>query len=356
MPKITFSNSNNVFFQSLKGSVDNYFRSNKLKKTGNWELYLKTWIMIPGALGLYIFLLSGHYNRITGILTAIFLALTLVGIAFNVMHDACHGSYSGRKWVNNVMGLTMNALGANAFIWKVKHNILHHTYTNIDGLDDDIANGPLLRQCTTQKWMPMHRFQFLYMFILYGISTLSWMLRTDFKWYFTRKINNTRINKIDPGQHLLFWVSKLLYALFYIAVPIYFLGWRPWLAGFLIVHFTMGLTLTVVFQLAHMVEKTSFAIADEAPNVINTEWAIHEVKTTADFATDNRITSWLVGGLNFQIEHHLFPQISHVHYSAISKIVREQCKLFGLPYNCYPSTWQALYSHVRLMKKLGNRN
>jgi linoleoyl-CoA desaturase len=353
MPKITFSNSNNVFFQSLKGSVDNYFSSNKLKKTGNWELYLKTWIMIPAALGLYIYLLSDHYNPVTGILTCVFLALTLVGIAFNVMHDACHGSYSGKKWVNSVMGLTMNALGANAFIWKVKHNIIHHTYTNIDGLDDDIANGPLLRQCTTQKWMPMHRFQFLYMFILYGVSTLSWMLRTDFKWYFTRKINNTRINKIDPGQHVLFWVSKLLYVLFYIAAPIYFLGWRPWLAGFLIVHFTMGLTLTVVFQLAHMVEKTTFAIADEAPKVIDTEWAIHEIKTTADFATGNRITSWLVGGLNFQIEHHLFPQISHVHYFAISKIVREQCELFGLPYNCYRSTWQALYSHVRLMKRLG---
>jgi linoleoyl-CoA desaturase len=311
--------------------------------------------MIPGALGLYIFLLSGQYTPGAGILMAVLLALILVGIAFNVMHDACHGSYSGKKWVNSVMGLTMNALGSNAFIWKIKHNIIHHTFTNIDGLDDDIANGPLLRQCTSQKWMPMHRFQFLYMFILYGISTLSWMLRTDFKWYFTRKINNTRINKIAPGQHVLFWASKLLYAFFYIAAPIYFLGWRPWLTGFLIVHFTMGLTLTIVFQLAHMVEKTSFATAGEVPKVIDSEWAVHEVKTTADFATDNRIVSWLVGGLNFQIEHHLFPQISHVHYFALSKIVRRKCEAFGLPYNSYRSTWQALYSHVRLMKKLGRQ-
>ena len=154
-------------------------------------------------------------------------------------------------------------------------------------------------------------------------------------------------------QHILFWASKLLYAFFYIAVAIYFLGWRPWLAGFLISHLTMGVTLTVVFQLAHMVEKTTFALAEETPKVIDSEWAIHEIKTTANFATGSRIVSWLVGGLNFQIEHHLFPQISHVHYFAISKIVREQCELFGLPYNCYRSTWQALYSHVRLMKRLG---
>lgn len=356
MPQMTFNNSNNVFFQSVKRSVDSYFKSRNLEKTGNWELYLKTWIFIPFALGLYVYLLSGHYSAVLGILASFFLGLVLVCIAFNVMHDACHGSYSKKRWVNGIMGMTMNGLGSNAFIWKIKHNIIHHTFTNIDGLDDDIANGPLLRQCTTQKWMPMHRYQFLYMFVLYSISTLSWMLRTDFRWYFNRKINNTEIRKIDPVQHVIFWGSKLLYAFFYVLVPIYFLGWQPWLTGFLIIHLTMGLVLSVVFQLAHMVEKTTFAIADGVHKVIDSEWAIHEVMTTSDFAPENRIVSWLVGGLNFQIEHHLFPQISHVHYFALSKIVRQQCERFGLPYNYYPSAREALYSHVRLMKRLGRKN
>ena len=356
MPKITFNNSNNIFFQSVKRSVDGYFRSKNLERTGNCRLYLKTWILIPGALALYIYLLSGRYSSAVGVLASFFLGLMLVCIAFNVMHDACHGSYSGKKWVNSIMGLTMNGLGSNAFIWKIKHNIIHHTFTNIDGVDDDIANGPLLRQCATQKWMPMHRFQFLYMFVLYSLSTLSWMLRTDFRWYFTRKINNTLIRRIDPGQHLLFWASKVLYAFFYVAVPIYFLGWQPWLTGFLIIHFTMGLTLTVVFQLAHMVEKATVVLAEDSPKIIESEWAIHEVKTTADFATGNRVISWLVGGLNFQIEHHLFPQVSHIHYFALSKIVREQCELFGVPYNNYPSAWQALHSHIRLMKRLGSEH
>src|SRR5579859_7692179 len=229
MPTVTFNNSNNTFFRSVKSSVDAYFKTQNLKRTGNWKLYVKALTLIPAALAIYIFLLSGHYTSLLGILASIFLGLTLVCIAFNVMHDACHNSFSEKRWVNNIMGLTMNALGSNAFIWKIKHNIIHHTFTNIDGLDDDIANGPLLRQCTTQKWMPMHRFQFVYMFFLYAVSTLSWMLRTDFTWYFTRKINNTRIAKINPGQHVVFWASKLLYAFFYIAVPIYFLGWQPWL-------------------------------------------------------------------------------------------------------------------------------
>lgn len=356
MSKITFNNSDNTFFQSVKRSVDIYFKTQKLKRTGNWRLYLKAWILIPAAIGIYLFLLLGHYTGLMGILASVFLGLTLVCIAFNVMHDACHSSYSGKKWINNIMGLSMNALGSNAFLWKIKHNIIHHTFTNIDGIDDDIANGPLLRQCVTQKWLPMHRFQFLYMFVLYSFSTLSWMLRYDYVIYFTKKINSTTINRIDLKQHVIFWASKLFYAFFYMLMPIYFLGWQPWLIGFLIVHITMGLTLSVVFQLAHVVEKTAFDVAGETRRVIDSEWAVHEIRTTADFAPENRIISWLVGGLNFQLEHHLFPQISHIHYPAISKIVRQQCELFGLPYNYYPTAWQAIYSHIRLMRKLGYRN
>jgi linoleoyl-CoA desaturase len=154
---------------------------------------------------------------------------------------------------------------------------------------------------------------------------------------------------------MIFWVSKALYTFFYVLLPIYILGWQPWLIGFLIIHSVMGLSLSTVFQLAHMVEKTDFVVAEGPHKRIDSEWAIHEIRTTADFAPGNRVISWMVGGLNFQIEHHLFPQISHIHYPALSKIVRQECELFGLPYNCYPSTREALYSHARLMKKLGNR-
>ena len=258
-------------------------------------------ILIPyGPCCLYLFLLSQAITTgLVGVLLSVMLGLILVCIAFNVMHDACHGSYSSKKWVNGLMALSMNALGSNAFIWKIKHNIIHHTYTNIDGIDDDIANGPFLRQCASQKWMPMHRFQFLYMFILYSLSTLFWMMGTDFYKYFSKKIHTTAINKIDLKEHIIFWLSKLLYGFFYVALPIYFIGWQSWLIGFLIIHLTMGLILSIVFQLAHVVEKTSFDRVEENARVINTEWAVHEIKTTADFAAKNKIISWFVGGLNF---------------------------------------------------------
>ncbi len=354
MAKVTFKNNERVFFPSLKKSVDHYFISKGLKKTGNWKLYHKAAILFPLAIAIYCFLLWGSYSAFAGVLLSFLMGLTLVSIAFNIMHDACHGSFSSRKWVNDIMSYTMNALGSNSFIWKVKHNVIHHTYTNVDGLDDDIAKNPALRMAPTQKWVGVHRFQHVYMFLLYALSTILWLLFTDFIKYFNKKIVVTEM-KMSTKDHVIFWVSKSLYIFFYAVVPIIFVGWGAWLTGFLIVHFTMGLTLSVVFQLAHVVEKTEFEVTAEHPKMIDSEWALHELKTTANFAPRNKAISWFVGGLNYQVEHHLFPRISHIHYPAISSIVQEHCKKFNMPYHYYQKMTEAIISHVRVMKRLGNK-
>lgn len=354
MAKVSFNNSQRAFYASLKKSVDQYFIKNGIKKTGNWKLYHKAVILFPLAIGLYLFLLFGAYKAALGIGLTFLLGLTLVSIAFNVMHDACHGSFSSKKWVNDVMSYTMNALGSNSFIWKVKHNVVHHTYTNVDGIDDDIAKNPALRMAPTQKWVAAHRFQHVYMFVLYALSTILWLLMTDFIKYFNKKIVVTEM-KMTLKDHIIFWLSKGLYIFFYAVVPIIFVGWSAWLTGFLIVHVTMGLTLSIVFQLAHVVEKTGFETAGEEAKVLDTDWAVHELKTTANFAPRNKIISWFVGGLNYQVEHHLFPRISHIHYPAISSIVKAECKKFGIPYHYYPKMIEAIASHVRVMKRLGQK-
>lgn len=352
MAKVSFNNNKQVFYSSLKKSVDEYFTSNNIRKTGNWKLYHKALILIPLSIVVYIFLLTGTYSALTGTLLSFVLGFSLVSIAFNVMHDACHGSFSRKKWVNELMGLSMNALGSNAFIWKIKHNVIHHTYTNVDGIDDDIAKSPLLRHCTTQKWMPAHRFQFIYMFLLYSLSTILWVFLTDMIKYFSRKIVVTEM-KISLKEHIIFWSSKILYLGFYAVIPILVVGWLPWLVAYLIVNLTMGLTLALVFQLAHVVEKTSFEEAGNEPKLIDAEWAVHEIRTTANFAPKNAIVSWFAGGLNYQIEHHLFPRVSHIHYPALSAIVEEHCYRSGLPYHSYPTMQSAIYSHIKLMKQLG---
>jgi len=355
MAKVTFNNKNAFFFQSLKAAIEVYFKENNIKKTGNRRLYIKTAVLIPGAVGLYLLLLFVTMPALAGILVSGVLGFVLACIGFNVMHDACHGSYSRKPWVNEVLGLTLNALGSNAFIWKQKHNIIHHTYTNVDGVDDDIAKSPVIRQCSTQTWVPMHRVQHIYLPLIYSLSSILWIFLTDFVKYLGRKVYKTPLQPMKLNDHIIFWASKVLYVVFYIVIPILLVGAQAWVVGFLAMHAVMGFTLSIVFQLAHVVEETEFETVAEEDKVIENEWAIHQIKTTANFAPGSQVVTWFAGGLNYQIEHHLFPRISHVHYPAISKIVKAKCEEYNLPYNSIPTMMEAVRSHFRLMKALGER-
>lgn len=355
MYKVTFNNKNSVFYNALKTEVEKYFNNRHIKKTGNWKLFLKTGILVPAAVILYVFLMVFHWPVTGVILFGALLGFIHACIGFNVMHDANHGSYSDRKWVNQLWGLSMNALGSNAFIWKQKHNVIHHTYTNVDGMDDDIAKSPVIRQCGSQKWFPIHRVQHLYLPLIYSLSSILWTFLTDFMKYFNRKVNTTPMNKMDVKEHVIFWMSKLLYIGFYILVPLFFKGWLFWLLFFVSLHGMLGFTLAIVFQLAHVVEHTEFETTSSDPKIIESEWAVYQVRSTANFATQNKVISWLTGGLNFQIEHHLFPRISHIHYPALSKIVREVCGEYNIPYHHFPTMWSAVVSHFRFMKQMGKR-
>ncbi|MCG7857465.1 fatty acid desaturase family protein [Flavihumibacter sp.] len=356
MAKVSFNNKNNSFFNSLKVNVDNYFKENNIPKTGNASLYIKTLVLIPSAVLIYLALVLFPTLPVFVLITlCILLGAILASIGFNVMHDACHGCYSSKKWVNDLLGLSLNGLGGNAFIWKFKHNILHHTYTNVDGMDDDIAKSPLMRQCRTQKWVPAHRFQHIYVLGVYAISSFAWVFMMDFNKYLKQRVINTPLQKMSVADHIVFWVSKLLYAIFYIAIPVSVYGWGAWAIGFATMHVFLGLTLALVFQLAHVVEHAEFEMVSGEHTQIENAWAEHQVRSTANFAPRNRFINWYVGGLNYQVEHHLFPRISHVHYQAISPIVEKTCKEYGLPYNSYPTMTESLMSHFRMMKALGEK-
>ncbi len=356
MAKITFSNSNNEFYQSLKASVEEYFVTNKIKKTGDWRLYIKTITLVTTALVSYSLLMFAALQNWQALLICVVFGISLASIGFSVMHDANHGSYSTRPMLNDFLGLSLNALGASSYLWKQKHNIIHHTYTNVDGIDDDIAKSPIIRHCESQKWVPAHKVQYLYLLPVYALSTIFWIYIMDFTKYFKRKIFTTDAWKMTTKNHIIFWATKVLYLSFYVALPIMVWGVLPWLVGYLVLNAVMGLFLSIVFQLAHVVENTEFEhVPLDASKHIETAWAEHQIRTTANFAMGNKVISWFVGGLNYQIEHHLFPRVSHVHYPAISKIVMEKCKEYNLPYNKYDTMSEAVASHFRVMKQLGKK-
>jgi linoleoyl-CoA desaturase len=238
-------------------------------------------------------------------------------------------------------------------MWNIKHNIIHHAFTNIDGVDDDLRAGPFLRMTSGQKHYKIHRFQHWYFWFFYCLLHFYWSFVSDYKKYFTKKIGEIPIKEMELTDHLSFWGFKILHYTLFLAIPIFITGFTNWLIGFFLLSAVTGFILTIIFQLAHTVEHTDFPMPDEATGRIEDEWAIHQVKTTANFATNNKLISWFVGGLNFQIEHHLFPKISHVHYPQISKIIKNACNEYGVEYLEYKKMSQAIISHIAYLKQMG---
>jgi len=354
MSKVKFNNSNNPFFKALKEKVDNYFVQNKLKSSGNKKLYFKAIILCASALTIYLALVFLTLPAWIAIALCILLGMNMALIGFNVMHDGAHASFSSNKWVNKVCGYSLNAMGGSTHFWKVTHNINHHTYTNIEGMDGDIELEPFMRLHETQSKYWFHRFQHFYWVFLYGFSYLAWILVNDFKRYFTGNIGiDGNSKKLNKKEHFIFWATKLSYFAFYLVLPMLLVGIVKAIIGFAIVTFICGLVISIVFQLAHIVEKTQFPKPNLTSNKIEEEWAVHQLHTTANFATKNKVVSWLLGGLNFQVEHHLFPRISHIHYPHLNELIKETCLEFKVAYTEYKSIFKALYSHLVHLKRLG---
>lgn len=353
MNKAQFAAKGSPFYDDLLSEIDQYFKSTNRKRTGDWRLFSKSIILLTAFFSLYILIVFVlPIGWISFLLSGLF-GLVMALIGFNVMHDACHGSYSSSHALNEVMSYSMNLLGSNQYIWKLKHNRIHHTFTNIDGIDDDIMKVPVLRHCESQPHKNIHRYQHVYMFFLYAISTILWALLTDSDKYFKRSVSGTPM-RIPLSEHIIFWVSKAFYIAFYIVVPIMMLGFKPFIIGYLFFNAIFGLTLSLVFQMAHAVEATDFHDANNKTLSIEDEWAIHQIKTTADFAPASGVANWMLGGLNFQVIHHLVPGISHVHYRDIQPIIAKVCERHGVRYNVYRTFGMAMKSHIAYLRWLGN--
>jgi linoleoyl-CoA desaturase len=354
MLKFTFDNSQSAFFKSVKGRVDRYFSETKLDPAGNGKLYIKGAIQIFTAAALYAILVFFTPVPLISIPLCLLLGLNLGLIGFNVMHEGGHQSFSKYPWVNKASAYSLNLLGGITYFWKIKHNINHHTFTNIEGMDSDIDVKPFMRMHEEQPRYWYHRFQHIYWVVLYGISYLAWVFYEDFEKYFTgRHSANSTPKRLAVKEHFIFWFTKTMYVIVYMVVPVIMAGWLPALIGFLIVTFVTGLSISIVFQLAHVVEGTQFHTAHHQEADSKQEWAIHQLNTTANFATGSRSLHWLLGGLNFQIEHHLFPRISHVHYPQVSHFVKEACRESNIAYIEYTSMFKAIGSHLMHLKKLG---
>jgi linoleoyl-CoA desaturase len=342
-----------LFFPELKRKIDFYFDRNRKNKTANLYTYAKAFILIFAYVSTYFLIILGNQSTFFTLTLWMFLGIVFACIGFNIMHDAGHGSYSKHEKVNYFLFLSLNLVGANAFLWETKHNWLHHRFTNLDGIDEDI-DIPFMRVHTNQKWEKYHKYQYIYAFPLYTVTYFLWVWYADFKKYFSGKIHGQDIGEIPLSEHFIFWLSKFFYIFYIIVVPIYFLGFWKFFFGYLLLCATCGLFISVIFQLAHVVEGVDNPITDQ-DNQIKQEWAVHQIQSTSNFATSNWFVTLFTGGLNFQTEHHLFPEINHIHYPKIKPIVKEHCKEFGITYNEKSTFLDAIVSHVNYLETLGTK-
>lgn len=357
MKPIKFVSTNQqqqLFHTELRQRVSDYFRTNHLSVKGNQTIVKQTIVMLSLYLVPFIVLVALPLPAVVAVLLVVVMGIGMAGIGMCVMHDAVHGAYSRKQWVNKLMAGSMYLLGSNIFIWKIQHNYLHHSYTNIANYDPDINSKGPIRLSEFSELKKIHRYQYIHAFFFYGLMTLSKLVNDFVQLRRYNKSGITRQFKVDSGiQYVGMILMKGLYLLVFIGIPLVYTSFSWWqvLLGFFIMHWIAGNILSIVFQMAHVVDGAEQLIAEKG--IINEGWAFHELKSTSDFARDNQLLAYYIGGLNFQIEHHLFPQISHVHYRNIAPIVEQTAKEFGYTYNLKPNFSEALRSHIHRLKQLG---
>jgi len=357
--KIKFPNQKKPeFINELRQEVKKYFDEKGISKYGNTSLIIKTILMLLLYFAPFTLMLSGLVVSSPAILLCwAMMGIAMAGLGMGVMHDANHGSYSQKASINKFVSQSMYLLGGFPVNWKYQHNTMHHGFTNVDGHDEDI-NPPagILRLSPYKPLNKIHKFQHWYAWGVYGLMTLSWITMKDFKQLFRYKKEKAPLASNKSYNRLIFdlIISKIIYWAFFFVLPILLVPvpWYLTVLGFILMHFIAGFILGIVFQSAHVVPSSTYPQPDGDGNMENS-WAIHQLYTTADFSPKGRLLSWYTGGLNFQIEHHLFPNISHVHYRNISKLVKSLANKYNLPYHVQPTFAYAVRNHTLMLKKLG---
>ncbi|MGE5242848.1 MAG: fatty acid desaturase family protein [Betaproteobacteria bacterium] len=341
------------FHRVVRKRVDEYFRETGLSPRDDPRMYRKgaialAWLVVSYVL--LVFVADALWQAALGVLS---LGAAIACVGFNVMHDGAHHSCSDRAWVNKLAASTLDLLGGSSYIWERKHNTVHHTYANITGYDDDIDVGWLGRLSPQQKRLPLHRYQHIYIWPFYGLVPFKWFLYDDYRDALRGRIGDYRIARPRGRDLALFVGGKLTFIALAFAVPLLRHSPAAVALGYLGVFAVEGLVMGVVFQLAHCVGDASFPMPDTGTGRMNSGWAAHQVETAVDYARGNRFVTWFVGGLNYQIEHHLLPQICHVHYPALAGIVERTCREFGLRYKARQTFSAAIVAHYRWLREMG---
>jgi len=350
--QLKFESEDN-FYRELRSRVNGYFQHSGRSQRDCVRMYVKTTLVLVWFAASYVLLVFNVTTGWVAVPVATSLALSMAAIGFNIQHDGSHGAYSKHPWINKLMAMTLDLLGGSSYGWACKHNIVHHTYANIHGHDDDIDIGILGRLSPHQRRFKFHRWQFIYLWFLYGFVAVKWHFYDDFRDVINGRFGGRRHARPKGWDLAIFVGGKALFFSLVLVVPLMLHSVWAVLGYYLAVSFVEGIALSMVFQLPHCVEQAAFPLPQTNSSRMETSWAMHQVQTTVNYACGNRLLSWFIGGLNFQIEHHLFPRICHVNYPAIAPLVEQTCEEFGVCYKTNNTFRSAIASHYRWLRKMG---
>lgn len=348
------SKNDSDFFSELIKKVDDYMETKGGNRFADNSIYIKGSFLIVLYVSSYILLLSGSLNTISSILFVMIMGLSGVMIVFNIVHDASHNVLFKNKSLNRAFAYFGDLMGMNSYIWNIRHNIQHHTFTNVAGGDVLLDSIPFIRVSPQQKKFPIHKFQAWYVPFLYMLYSIFWVFFIDFNMFKQKQMGNYK-NIHHAWQE---WTKLILFKSFYLFYMIIFPAWiihipfSTVLIGFLIYHIVAGILLSTVVVLGHCVEGAEYTAPDEN-GIIQNSFMQHEWNATYDCSTDSGVLHWITGGLNTHLAHHLFPKLCHCHYLAVTRIIKEHCAEYQITYPHY-SLGDAIISHFNFLKIQAN--
>lgn len=352
---IKFGTEGKEFGEDVKRRVAAYFSDNNIGTKANGLMIFKSLLLIALFITSYYMAVFADIRPLFKLFFAISFGSSMAFLAFNIGHDASHNAYAKNNRVNSILAYTMNLCGINQYIWNIKHNLSHHSFTNIPHADMDNENVGVARITRFHKWKPVFKYQYLYLPFLWPFFGMFLIFVKDFQLFAMTRMGNSQYESHPIREWVILIVSKLIVVTYIFVIPLMVIDLPYWqiLLGILVLFMCMGTLLTTIFLFVHLIENTPFPEEDKEGK-IKDHWMLHQLKVTTDYSPFNPILTFFSGGLNQHVAHHMFPNYCHVHYGAITKIIQQTAKEHGYEYR-YQSHWKAFKSHIRFLKKMGEQ-
>lgn len=341
------------FATVLRHRLDGYFRDNQISRKGESRMAVK----LAGGFGFafltYLSLYLFPMNDWQFFLLYLIHGMAQLFIFLNIAHDGNHYAISSNRTVSELLSYSFDLFGISSYIWRILHNTGHHQNINVCGEDEDVVARGYLRFTPSVKRRWIHRYQHIYAWFLYGLSTFDYVIVKDWDYFFFTSYRRVKGMKHPVKEYVKLFGFKFFYYTYMLLLPVLILHRHPLLvfAAFFTAHFVIGLVAQFIFQTTHAIEASYFpASRDDVRNYV-----LHILATTADYATGPSAGDWFLGGLNHHVAHHLCPGVCHTHYPRLTRIVKETADEYGIPYRANATIWQAIGRHYSLLKFMGSR-